>query len=235
MKIGIIIQGRMSSQRLPEKVLQNLAGKPLLDYLFERLKQSRTLTPIILATSTEPSDNALAEFAKTRGVDCYRGPLQNVASRLRGACDQYGLDAFVRLEANSPLLDPTLIDRAVKLFEQTGADIVTNMHERTFPHGQSIEVINLSALKRALPRMTSPDHFETVTAYFYEHAHEFIIHNFQAHGNFTDVPLAVNTMADLSALESVIEHMKRPHWEYGWLDLLELYKETASWLRTPLG
>jgi spore coat polysaccharide biosynthesis protein SpsF len=235
MKIAAIIQARMTSKRLPGKVLQPIAGKPLIQYLIERLQHCKKRPGIVIATSTDSSDNVIEDFAGTQNIPCYRGPLQNVASRFRGACEANSLDAFVRVNADSPLIDPALIDRALTLFEQTGSEIVTNVQERTFPKGQSVEFVQLLALQRALPRMTSPDDFEHVTRFFYEHPQDFRIHNFAAHGNFSDVRLVVDTIADFSAIEGVIQQMTKPHWEYGWTECLELYKESASWLRTPLG
>ena len=116
MQIGAVIQARMSSQRLPGKVLMPLAGKPLVQYLLESLEHSAQLGGVVVATSDQPSDAALAHFCREQEVACYRGSLDDVTARLLGAAEWHSFEAIVRVCADSPLLDWRLVDQAVELF-----------------------------------------------------------------------------------------------------------------------
>src|SRR5689334_213909 len=130
MALVAVVQARYSSRRLPGKVLQEVAAKPLLAYLLERLARCSTLRGIVVATSVEKSDDAIARFCIERGIELYRGPLADVLGRFVGAAETLNLDALVRINGDSPLLDPAIVDQAVELFEQGDVDLVTNVHPR---------------------------------------------------------------------------------------------------------
>ncbi|OGR89184.1 MAG: hypothetical protein A2992_10010 [Elusimicrobia bacterium RIFCSPLOWO2_01_FULL_59_12] len=228
MKLAAVIQARYSSTRLPGKVLMQAQGKPLLGFLIERLRLSRKVRTLILATSDQPEDDALEAFCTEQNLLCYRGSLKNVARRFHEACQHFQLDAFVRVNADSPLIDPRLLDRAVDLFEQEAPDVVTNIQNRTFPKGESVEMVKVPAFQRALSGMSKPEHFEHVTAYFYERPELFKILNFTSGGAYNDIRLTVDTRDDFLTFTSILQQMTRPHWEYGWKDLLPLYKEVAA-------
>ena len=106
MRIEAIIQARMSSKRLPGKVLEQIQGKSVLQYLLERIGRCLGLQYTIVATSTDNSDDPIEEFCDDFGIECFRGSLENVAERFRDAAKKYKLDAFVRVCSDSPLLDP---------------------------------------------------------------------------------------------------------------------------------
>src|SRR5207249_4574865 len=107
-----------------------------LDWLLERLEHADTLDAVIVATSQDASDDAVAAHCAARGTDCHRGPLDDVATRVFDAARGAGLDAFVRVNADSPLLDQRLVDRGVSIMRASDACLVTNVRPRTFPPGQ---------------------------------------------------------------------------------------------------
>jgi spore coat polysaccharide biosynthesis protein SpsF len=219
-RIGVIIQARMGSSRLPGKVLRPLAGEPLLGYVVDRAARSRRAGPVVVATSLEPEDDLIELFCIEREVACFRGERENVARRFLGVMKHYGLTAFVRICGDSPLIDPGLIDHAVRLFTTGGHEIVTNILQRTFPRGESVEVINGRTFRRGYMRMRDPEQLEHVTRYFYANASAFDIHNFTYASDMSDVSLAVDTADDLQRVEEIISRMERPHWEYGLGDIL---------------
>ena len=137
-----IIQARMSSKRLTGKVLKDLCGKPLLSWTICRIKKTEFIGKILIATSTEISDDPIEEFCFSENIPCHRGSLDNVSSRFKEAVLEENVDAFVRISGDSPLIDPMVIDRAVQLYNQSPCDLVTNIMVRTFPKGQSVEVLN---------------------------------------------------------------------------------------------
>ena len=160
----------MSSRRLPGKVLRPLAGKPALQYLLERLSHCDEVDRVIVATSGEASDDPVAAFCAAAGALVHRGPLEDVAARFGEVAERFELDAFVRVTADSPLLDQALVDRGAALYREGDFDVVTNVYPRsTFPSGQSLEVVRAEAFRRALAGMDDPYEHEHVTPYFYRH------------------------------------------------------------------
>ena len=139
--IGAIVQARMSSMRLPGKSLRPLCGKPMLQYVLESLAQVDELAETIVATSSDPSDDPIAEFCDQFGSVCFRGSLDHVAERFLQTANARGLSAFVRVSGDSPLLDPRFVARAVDLFVESNADVVTNVFPRTYPPGMSVELV----------------------------------------------------------------------------------------------
>ena len=229
MKIGIIVQARMNSQRLPSKVLALVNGKPLLQYLLERLKMCSSIDKIIVATSDEITDDPIEQFCSEYKVICYRGSLKNVAERFYMVINQYNLDFFVRVCADSPLLDFKLIDHAVNLLDME-CDIVTNILPRTFPSGQSVEVIKSSTFKKIYKKISQADDLEHVTKYFYDHQNEFNISNFTNFIDLSSYRLAVDTFEDLKRIKRIIESMKKSQTENNLNDLIEIYPSTKKLL-----
>ena len=227
--IAAVVQARMSSRRLPGKVLRPLAGRPALQYLLERLERCEQIDRVIVATSTEPSDDPVAAFCQSEGASVHRGPLEHVAARFGEVVERFGLDAFVRVTADSPLLDQALVDRGAALYRKGGFDIVTNVYPRsTFPSGQSLEVVGADAFRTALARMDDPYEREHVTPYFYRRPGEFRIHNFVAGGDDSDLDVSLDTGEDARFIETILERMDRPHWTYSSADVAALAREVLA-------
>lgn len=223
MKVMMVVQARYSSRRLPGKVLRPMAGKPMLAWLIERLRQVRGAEGIVIATSTCPDDEAIAQFSDKLGVPCFRGPLDDVLGRFVGTVRQFGLDAAVRISGDSPLLDPALVERGIRLFHEERPDLATNVWPRTYPKGQSVEIVSREALERADTEASVEDR-EHVTAPLYRHHERYRITAFGAETPSDDVQMSVDTEADFRLAERMLEAMSRPHWEYGVNALLELRK-----------
>lgn len=187
----------------------------MLRYLVDRLERCRELEGVILATSTEQSDDAIDAFAKHERLGCFRGSIENVAERMLAAATTIGCDAFVRISGDSPLIDQTLVDRAVNVFREKGPDLVTNVQERTFPKGQSVEVIDVGAMAMACADMQSDDEREHVTPYFYANPARFKIAAFTSPRNYGSVRVSVDTSEDLARFERILDHLGEPHWTHG--------------------
>ncbi len=221
--IGAIVQARMSSQRYPGKVLHNVAGKPMLEYLMERLERCTSLNCVFVATSSDESDVSIQSFCGERGIKCYCGSLTDVAGRFKGLVEKYQLDCFVRVNGDSPLIDQLLIDHAVDIFLNGDFDLVTNTLERTYPKGQSIEVLRSDTFIKAYESMKGDDEFEHVTKYFYKHPDRYRIRNFACRENISDIQLSVDTKEDMLTFEGIVAEMAKPHWEYHLRDILQIY------------
>ena len=222
MMIGAIIQARMSSVRLPGKVLMKAAGRTVLQYVIERLKQCTALDGIVVAVSTDDRDTPIVKHCEELGVAVCRGSLDDVAGRFLDAAERFGFDAFVRACADSPLLDADLVDRAVERYRECKCDIVTNVMPRTYPHGQSVEVVRTELLRVTWPKLTTPEHLEHVTSFFYEHRSDFSIVNLCAPRDMSDMRLVVDTEEDWERFTRIVDRFEEPHWKYGLAEIIEI-------------
>ncbi len=213
-KIGVIVQARMGSRRLPGKVLRLLAGKPVLQYVLESLGQCETVERVVVATSRAERDDPIARFCERRGAACFRGALDDVAGRLLQAAGEAGFEALVRVSADSPLLDWRLVDRAVGLYAGGDYDLVTNVFPRSWPKGQSVEVLRAAVLRQGYSKTKGRSDREHVTRYFYDHPERFQIKNFASGQDWGSLNLCVDTEEDWQKIEKIIHRMDRPHWEY---------------------
>ena len=200
----VIVQARMSSQRFPRKMLGELGGKKLIDHVYLNLEQAKKVSKVIVATSDEETDDALHEYCKKRNMTCYRGKLENVAARFLEVSSQYNADTFIRISGDSPLIDPELVDEMIQQYLDNEADIVTNVQKRTYPKGQSVEVINSKTFRNAYSLFSKPSHFEHVTPFFYENSSSFRIRNIASKEEYGNINLSVDTPEDLLRLNELM-------------------------------
>ncbi len=160
-----ILQARMSSSRLPGKVLMPLAGAPLIVRQIERVARARQIDRLVVATSTEPSDDPLEKAVRREGIAVFRGSLDDVQARFIGALDAFGpAEHVVRLTADCPLADPAVIDATIETVVAAGADYGSNTPpHRSFPKGLDVEVMRADVLRRAAAEATTPEEHEHVT------------------------------------------------------------------------
>jgi spore coat polysaccharide biosynthesis protein SpsF (cytidylyltransferase family) len=222
--IGTIIQARMSSARFPGKVLYEVKGKPVLQYVIERLQRSEFADTLVVATSKERQDDAICNFCRQYGVEVYRGPLDDVAQRIAQVVDIYGFEAFVRVCADSPLIDQALIDKGVEVFLEGDFDVVTNTLCRTYPKGQSVEIIRSDIFRQSYSEMKTAEDREHVTRFFYRNPSRFKIYNFRAANDYGHVQLSVDTCQDMEVFKMLVLQMDKPHWEYDVATIVELYQ-----------
>lgn len=204
MRVVAVVTARRSSRRLPGKVLIPLHGRPMLAFTLERLQSVDRLDEILIATSTDRSDDPVAAFARAQGTHCWRGPLDDVLGRVHGAATGCSADAVVRISADSPLIDPAVVRTAVELYCDQAPDLVTNVHPRSFPKGQSVEVLSLSALERLAREATQPSDREHVTSYAYSHSERFDIRNFCAMRPRPELQMSVDTATDLERAAALL-------------------------------
>ena len=159
-----ILQARTTSTRLPGKVLLPLAGAPSMQRQIERIGRSELIDRLVVATSTDPSDDPVADLAATLRLDVHRGSLANVQQRFIGALDAFPADHVVRLTADCPLADPLVIDATIAHVLAAGVDYGSNTPpHRTFPKGLDVEVMTAAALRDAAARASSEEERQHVT------------------------------------------------------------------------
>ncbi|MGE5417642.1 MAG: cytidylyltransferase domain-containing protein [Acidobacteriota bacterium] len=222
MLINAVIQARMSSNRLPGKSLRPILGKPMLQYLLDRIQHCDQIDNIIIATSEDVTDDPIADYCIKNDLLMHRGSLRDVAGRFKSALDRYPADGFVRVNGDSPLLDGKLVDKGISMFKEYVPDLVTNIFPRTFPKGQSVEVINSAAFAKVYELMTAEEEFEHVTKYFYNHPNDFVIKSFTNPVDYSQIQLSVDTVGDMNMVTGIIAAMDKSHWIYGFEEILEI-------------
>ena len=218
----LIIQARMSSIRLPGKVLMSISGKPMLERVCDRVMKSRDVTKVVIATSSHSSDDPIEQFCCSRNFSCFRGALDDVAARFLSVIQREGAEAFIRISADSPLIDPKLIDRAVEEYRHGQYDLVTNVLHRTFPKGQSVELIRSSTFRQMCADLIDPDDREHVTKAFYINSSAYKIKNFSAEISAGEFQLSVDTREDFERISTIINLSSAG--ADGWMDFVKLIK-----------
>jgi spore coat polysaccharide biosynthesis protein SpsF len=185
----------------------------MLGALIGRLAQASSISAIMIATSDRMDDDAIADFCTTTRTACFRGALDNVAARLADAAHDAGATAFARVSGDSPFMDPDLVDAVVALFERSDVDLATNVQERTFPKGQSVEVVRVDALRRA-QAMMAPGEAEHVTPVFYRRSDDFRIANLASGRDWGTIQMSVDTPQDWALAERMMAAMRREPGRY---------------------
>lgn len=215
-----VVQARMTSTRLPGKVLMDLGGKPLLERQLERLRLCRTADEIVVACTDMAADAPLAKLAKERGYEVFRGDENDVLSRYLGAARAAKADVVVRVTSDCPLICPEVCDKVVGALD--GADYASNTLERTYPRGLDTEAFTMAALERAAAEATSAPAREHVTWY---------IHT-EARASFRTVPVkdaadnsalrwTVDEPADLAAVRALWDGLRLSDRALGYREILE--------------
>jgi len=203
LKTVIIIQARMSSTRLPGKSLLDLCGKPLIWHVVERAKHSKEANVVILATTDHESDAPLYEFAKKAGFDCFRGDLNDVLDRYYQAAKSIQAGIIVRVTGDSPLVDPGIIDEAVRIFKSGNYDYVSN-GQQPWMDGFDAEVFSFKALEDAWKNAKMASEREHVTPYIKnnEKFRRFFMNNDPWFGN---LQCSVDRPNDLEFIRSIYD------------------------------
>lgn len=193
MKRVAIVQARVSSSRLPGKVMKPIMGIPMIVFMLHRVARARNLDRLVLATSVEESDDVLNQIALQYGFDCYRGDLSDVLARFAGAAKLYEADIVVRLTGDCPLIDFDIIDSCVATLVQEDLDYVSNVDPPTFPNGLDVEVMTIDALAQANSNAKTSSDREHVTPYIRRNKTQFRQAN-------------VRSCVDLSSLRWTVDH-----------------------------
>ena len=196
-----IIQARSNSKRFKNKVLFPIYGKPMIEHVVNRVAKSNKIKKIIVSSSVNKSDDNLIKYLKSKKISYYRGSLQNVALRLYKTAEKYESDFFLRVNGDSPLIDFQLIDKIINTHNKAKKkfDIITNVFPRSFPKGQSVEIIKTSILKKYLKKFNALEK-EHVTMFFYSNSKNFKIKNFTLKAKNKMMNLAVDTKMDLKRI-----------------------------------
>lgn len=220
----------MTSTRLPGKVLLPIAGKPMLHYHVQRLRASGL--PLYVATTTNTTDDPLADFAAAYGLPCVRGDEDNVLSRYWQCAQAYDLDIIVRVTSDCPLIDGALIGRAVQMYVAAKDErlYLSNVLERTFPRGLDFEIFSRELLAEAAHLATLPPDLEHVTPYIHQNRSGTVRfrHATRQPGR-SSYRLTVDTAEDFALIKTLIEQHHADHLSAGQLiTLLDAHPELVA-------
>lgn len=222
----------MGSTRLPGKALKKVLGKPLLQWIIERLRRCKELTSIVVATTTLPEDNPIAALCQEESVEYFRGESEDVLSRYIGAMRHFGTDIGVRITGDCPLIDPMIVDEAIQLFLDPSShfDYVSNCVKRTYPRGLDVEVFSYEALEQAYRSATTKEEREHVTYHILTHPTLFNIGSLEQREDLSSLRLTVDTEEDFLLVSKIIEDLGNKHLDFALPEIIALLSNHPEWL-----
>lgn len=229
-----IVQARMTSKRLPGKVLAPLAGAPMIIRQLERIQRAQTLDDVVVATSQDASDDELVRVLQAAGVQVTRGPLDDVLARYIKVMDVYQPDVVVRLTGDCPLTCPSVIDLVVGKFHDSAADYVSNTMRPTFPDGLDVEVINPKALRQIAEESIDMNEREHVTLGVYRRPEQFVVENVtdpEGRDN-SHLRWTVDNEGDLEFVAAVYDHLWAMNPEFDYADIVKFTEDNPAMGRT---
>lgn len=231
MQIEIYVQARMASTRLPGKVLKPVLGKPLLQYLWERVQRVQKAAAAVILTTTNPLDDQIIAFCKQHSIPFFRGPEEDVLARYAYAAKERHPDAIVRITADCPCIDPALIDHVIDAYvkEYPAYDYVSNTLKRTYPRGMDVEVFSIEALTKAFNEAQTQAELEHVTPYIYQHPEQFRMKNIVSPVPLEGYRWTVDTPEDFELISRIITELYPRNPQFSLQDILDLLSEHPQW------
>jgi len=222
-----ILQARLSSSRLPGKVLMPVHGMPLIGFMIERIRQSRTIDHLVVATSTEMSDDPLVEAVSAMGIAVVRGPLDDVLARFALAESLYPASVVVRLTGDCPLIEPRLIDRVVASVISGHADYASNCVPATYPDGLDCEAFRADILRRAASEALLPSEREHVTPWI-RSAAGGRTNTIKCNVDLSKLRWTVDYEDDLQLIRQMVERLGERAMSADLYDILRAYDEIGG-------
>lgn len=224
MTAGIVLLCRHGSSRLPGKILREIEGRSVLGHILDRLALGAGDAGIVVATSTDPSDDAIAAYCRRSGIACFRGPLDDVAGRFLACAEAQGWQHAARINGDNLFADPGTLRAMLAIASTDAYDFVTNVPGRTFPAGMSIEIVRVAFYREAMAAVPPGPHREHVTSWLYENPGlgRRFVHRNAAFPAAQGLQLALDTEEDLARATAVMARMRRAPATYGMADVVRL-------------
>ena len=225
MKNLAIIQARLSSSRLPGKVLKKVLGKPIILYQLERVLKSKLINKVIIATSVEKSDDDLCKLCLKNNIDFYRGSLNDVLSRFYNTYKQFGpSENIIRLTGDCPLIDPKIIDKVILKHLNSNFDYTSNTILPSWPDGFDVEVINSKILEVIYKNAKTPYDREHVTSYIYKNKQTFKLQNISNSKDWSKIRLTLDFKEDFELIKTIISELYPKNANFKTNDIFEFLK-----------
>lgn len=231
MKVVIIIQARMTSSRLPGKILKKVLGKSLLEYQIERLRRVKLADEAVIATTINKTDELIVQLCNSLSVLYFRGSEEDVLSRYYEAAKVHQADVIVRVTSDCPLIDPEVIDQVIKFYidHQTEYDYVSNSLEKTYPRGMDTEVFSFKTLQEAFLEATALPDREHVTPFIYRQPDRYSLANVNYSENQSHHRWTVDTPEDFELIKKIIEAIYPKMPNFTLRDCLNLLHKNPEW------
>lgn len=232
MRVVCTIEARMTSSRLPGKPLLVAAGKPIISHLFERLKAVSSIDTIVLATTTKATDDILTKFAEKESIKVFRGDEDDVMGRVIGAGKSENADVIVEITGDCPIIDPEIVEQAIRLFHRNTYDYVGNQHVRSYPDGMDVQVFALSTLKKSASMTSEPLDREHVSLHIRNNPQLFSHLNLVAppEQHWPELGLTLDEKDDYILLKKIIEHFEPTNPKFSCLDVVRFLRENPELL-----
>lgn len=237
MNIVATIEARMNSSRLPGKVLLSVLGKPLLHYLVARLRAVPSLHEVVLATTSNASDDVLVDFARKEHISVFRGSEDDVMARVMGAADSLDADVIVEITGDCPIIDPEIVEQTIRMFRSNDAEYVGNAHIRSYPVGMDTQVFRLETLKRSAAMTDAPLDREHVTLHMRNHPEMFRHLHLVAPPamHWPELGLTLDEPEDYELIARIIRHFDATSPLFGCLDVIQLLRAKPEWVQINKG
>lgn len=228
--IGAIIQARMGSTRLPNKVMYDIEDKKLLQYCIERISMSKYIDKVVVATTEEIGDDIIYDWCTNNRVLCFRGSESDVLDRYYKAALEHELDIVIRVTSDCPFVDPVIIDMLITTLLCQDCNYVSNRwKKRSWPHGLDVEVMQISALKKAWESAHLQYEREHVTPYILEHQEVFKIMEVPFLKDLSHIRLTVDYQEDLDFVKQILPKLYNEYGKaYGWQQIIEVLKQNPE-------
>ena len=230
-RVVAIIQARMGSSRLPGKVLRDIHGKPMLAWVVERTRKASSVSEVMVATTSDPSDDMIEQVCRQMNVTCFRGNIYDVLDRYYQAAREAQADVIVRITADCPLIDAGLIDMVVQRFLEEKVDFAANRlpppYQRTYPIGLDVEVVSFTALQRAWQEAREKHEREHVLPYLYESPGRFKTLMVDHETDLGSYRWTVDTFEDLEFIQKLFTLLPDTE-NFTWLDVLKIVEKNPQ-------
>jgi len=230
-KVVAITQARMTSTRLPGKVMLEVAGRSLLGHHIDRVRRAATVDEVVVATTTNASDDVIAAWCDREEVAVFRGSENDVLSRYAGAARRHDADVIVRVTSDCPLIDPGVIDRTVRAFAAAAleCDYASNRIVQTYPRGLDTEVVWRSVLNTTDQEVSDPSDREHVTLFVWRQPERFRLVNVSADGDYSRHRWTVDTQDDYELVRRILEELYPRRPDFTFADCLDCIRRHADW------
>lgn len=219
-----VITARMNSKRLPGKSMMKIEGKPLIGHVFDNIKKVKEIKSICIATSTMSEDDIIESYCIKNNIKVFRGKLNNVFDRFQKIALIYHEKEIMRISGDSPLIHPNLIKKIITYSKNKKFDICTNLFPRTFPKGQSIEIINTNSLMAINQKILSNKDKENVTSFFYNNPNKYKILNYSNNVNLNNINFSVDTKSDFKKIQKLMVIIKKYKNRFSLEKLIKIYE-----------
>jgi glutamate-1-semialdehyde 2,1-aminomutase len=225
-KIVAIVQARMDSTRLPNKVMKLIGNTPMIELLLKRLSNAKMIDQIVVATSVAPNNQLLVQHVRSMGYVCIQGSEHDVLQRYVQAANECHADVVVRITGDCPLVDPVLVDECIRAFMENEVDYFSNIDPPTYPDGLDVEVVTVEALRRSMIESAAAFDHEHVTPYVRSSGH-FRTGSLIFHEDLSKLRWTVDEKVDFDVICRVFSHFAPQH-NFGWEDVLELERNNPA-------